>query len=221
MADIIYLSIWLHNFSETNMMQLWQRVIETFPASAVFPGVRSVTIYPFNWAETPVFERSFGEGISAEEAVSLASEFLHEDYAYEAEMIWDLWARTDAAEAAGDGQPSEQGDVISAWRAAPASVLLACLGPQFESEAPEDRADIQIRFGLDTPFLPPDGDAIAEDDLDFDPDEAEVRTRENLQQLVGFVHRLDEVLPLKKRVLWCDSGENLAEKILRAVTRDE
>jgi hypothetical protein len=133
-------------------------------------------------------------------------------------VLWDLWSRTETAE---DGQPDEPDYVTGGWHATPTSVLVACLGPEFESDAPEDRADIQIRFGLDSPFLPPEDDTIPEDDLDFDPDEALVRSRENLQHLVAFVHRLDEVLPVKRRLLWCDSGENLAEKILRAVTRGE
>ena len=54
MADLIYLSLWVNNFNETNMMQLWQRVIEAFPASAVLSGVRNVAVYPFEWGETPV-----------------------------------------------------------------------------------------------------------------------------------------------------------------------
>lgn len=238
MADLVYLSIWLRDFSESNMLQHWQRVMEAFPVSASSSGVRSLTIYPFNWSETPVLERSFGEGTSAEDLVSLASEFLHQDYAYEAELKWDLWLPSDSAEAGQAPAPETHNGPFLAedteseeylgstaedveesagrWRRVPAVVSVACVGPQFENEAPEDRSDIQIGFGLDSPFLPLEEDLLSEDDLDFDPDMTELRIRENLQQLVEFVHRLDETLPIKKRLLWCESGVNLADKILGA-----
>ena len=201
MADLVYLSLWLRDFSESNMLQHWRRVIEAFPVSATSPGIRVVTIYPFHWGETPVFERSFGEGIEAGEIVNLAAEFLHEDYAYEVEMNWDLWFPGSSASSGG-------------WNRTPAAVSVACLGPAFDREGSDDRADIQVNFGLDTPFLPAEQDALPELGPDFDPDLPDRRTRENLQQLVEFVHRLDQILPIAKRSLWCESGENLAEKIL-------
>ncbi len=40
------------------------------------------------------------------------------------------------------------------------------------------------------------------------------RTQENIQQLVDFVRRLERRLPVVKKLLWSESGENLAEKIL-------
>ena len=218
MADLLYLSVWLRDYNESNMLRYWQRVMEAFPASAIAPGIRSVTIYPFSWAETPVVEQSFGEDSSLEDAVSLASEFLHDDCAYDAEMNWDLWLPDDSAASSqleeDENAGNEEAILGTGWRRTPVSVSLACEGPQFGSDAPEDRADIEIRLGLDSPFLPPDEDTGGESDLDFDPDEAELRSRENLQQLVEFVHRLDEILPITKRLLWCESGENLAQKIL-------
>jgi hypothetical protein len=54
------------------------------------------------------------------------------------------------------------------------------------------------------------------EDAGLDMDEADVRGRENLQQLVEFVHRLDEILPVERRLLWCESGENLAQKVMNA-----
>jgi hypothetical protein len=114
---------------------------------------------------------------------------------------------------------------------------VACMGAEFdhpdseESWQPEtagelrdgiprddidDRANIQINFGLDTPFPPPEEDLFPELDPDFDPDLTDLQIQKNLQKLIGFVHVLDEKLPVVKRALWCASGENLAEKILEA-----
>lgn len=246
-AERIFLSLWLRDYSQSTMLEYWRRVIEAFPVSGSATG-GSLSVYPFDWTETPVLERGFGEETSAEELVNLASEFLHDDYAYEAEMNWDLWLPVPAAQlgvSLGSGPIQDDGEesgypsrdsngavadsnqdsveeedlaifATADWRRTPSPVLLACMGPQFEAEDAGNRADIQIGFGLDLPFLPPDEDALDELDPEMDPDLAELRTRENLQQLVAFVHRLDEILPVTKRLLWCESGENLAEKILGA-----
>ena len=96
----------------------------------------------------------------------------------------------------------------------PSAVSVACLGPAFDREGSDGRADIQVNFGLDTPFLPAEEDALPELGPDFDPDLPDRRIQENLQQLVAFVHQLDRTMPILKRSLWCESGENLAEKIL-------
>ena len=91
-------------------------------------------------------------------------------------------------------------------------VSVACVGSGFDPEAPENRGDIQINFGLDTPFLPPEpenGPAVR-------PIAPPRPLQENVQQLLDYVHRLETKLPLLKKLLWCESGENLAEKI-RAV----
>ncbi len=227
MADRVYLSIWLRDFSPQNMLEHWRRVLEAFPVSASAPGA-SLSIYPFDWSETPVFERSFTAEAEAEDLTRVASEFLHDDYAYEAEMRWDLWLPAIAADGNGaepsaelqenleEGGEAEEMDpaVDPQWRRAPTTVALACIGPSFEPEEHQDRAHIRINFGLDAPFLPMEEDEAEEAEIDMD--EADVRGRENLQQLVEFVHRLDAALPISKRVLWCESGENLAEKITSA-----
>jgi hypothetical protein len=227
-ADRVFLSLWLRGYNDSNMLELWRRAIDAFPVSESAPGV-SLAVYPFDWSETPVFERSFGEGTSSEELVNLASEFLHDDYAYEAELRWDLWLPEPPVKPGGTGftpeedSGEERGEeenpkrfTEAGWRRTPSAVSLACLGPQFAPEESGDRADIQIGFGLDAPFLPPDEDELSELDPEMDPDLADLRTRENLQQLVALVHRLDEILPVTKRLLWCETGENLAEKILEA-----
>lgn len=202
--------------------------MEAFPASEIAPGV-SLAIYPFDWSETPVLERSFGGETDAGELATLSSEFLHDDYAYEAEIRWDLWLpASGGAESAParvveesefeEREREEEGYVESLggndWQRTPSTVAIACMGPGFAPEESGDRPQILIDFGLDAPFLPMEEDEAEEAGLDMD--EADVRGRENLQQLVEFVHRLDEILPVSRRLLWCESGENLAQKIMSA-----
>ena len=231
MADRVYLSLWLRDFRPENMLEHWRQAIEAFPGSEIAPGV-TMAIYPFDWSETPVFERSFGAETGAEELARLSSEFLHDDYAYEAEMRWDIWLPASDGEPGGSSndlrmkreldedrdaevgveEPDPASDMH--WRRTPSVVALTCMGPGFAPEESGDRPHIVIDFGLDAPFLPLE-DEVAEE-LEIDVDEADVHGRENLQQLVEFVHRLDVLMPVSKRLLWCESGENLAQKIMSA-----
>ena len=201
MPDLLYLSLWLRDFDSESMLRYWQCALEEFPASPELSGVRSLTIYPLDWGQTPLLEQAFSPGADPEPVIRLADEFLHEDCAYEAQMNWDLWVPASA--------PNMDG-----WQKVSQEVFLACLGSGFDPEAPENRGDLQINFGLDTPFLPPKAESTTTARSPSRP------LQENLQQLLDYVQRLETKLPLWKKLLWCESGENWAEKI-RSVWRPE
>lgn len=239
MADLVYLSLWLRDFSEANMLDYWKQVVEAFPSSERFRGVRTLIVHPLNWQEAVVLEQGFDDGATGEVVASIAAEILHDDYAYEAEMKWDLWFPDDVRTAIRDVPDADSEEEFEGndnvipingksqddgWRKEPVTVSISCLGPAFEIEESGDRPNILICLGLDTPFLPPEDVLVIDQDTDdlevgddfedVDLELADVRGRENLQQLIALVHRLDESLPITKRLLWCESGENLAEKIL-------
>src|SRR3990172_8304057 len=91
MNDLVYLSLWLRDFSEQTMLPYWKFALALFPVSSLLPGGRTLAIYPFHWGETPVLEQMFAAGATADQLVALAGEFLHGDYAYEAGTNWDVW----------------------------------------------------------------------------------------------------------------------------------
>ena len=66
-------------------------VMRQFPFSALQPGITYLALHPVSWNEPTILEQRFRPGHSAEEAVLIASDFLHEDYAYMFEAFWDLW----------------------------------------------------------------------------------------------------------------------------------
>lgn len=200
MADLVYLNLWLNNFSESNMLQHWGSALAEFPVSATSPGVRSLAVYPLLWSETPVLQQSFQEGADVEHVTGLAAEWLHADCAYEAEMNWDLWLR------ASPEAPGKR-------RQVPSPVSLVCFGKEFADEGEEGRCDLQVNFGLDFAFVP-DPDELTHLQDSPEMEMARQRTQENIQQLLGFVRRLERRLPVAKKLLWSESGENLAEKIL-------
>ncbi len=98
-------------------------------------------------------------------------------------------------------------------RQVPSPVSLVCFGKEFADEGEEGRCDLQVNFGLDFAFVP-DPDELTHLQDSPEMEMARQRTQENIQQLLGFVRRLERRLPVAKKLLWSESGENLAEKIL-------
>jgi hypothetical protein len=112
MADTLYLSLWYPNL---RLEALPDKLVAVLGAFAVHGGeakVYSATVWPVSWNETPVFERVYGRmvgeqldggrllagpvpgqlpGADPRVAVAEATELLHEDYAYEFQIGWNLW----------------------------------------------------------------------------------------------------------------------------------
>ena len=201
MPDLVYLSLWLRGLTEETMLPFWARALEEFPVSSIAPGIRSLAIYPFEWGETPVLEESFREGAEVAHVMALAAEFLHEDYAYEAQFHWDVWLPRSA-------------ETLDQWERVPQIVSVACAGSQFEPESAEDRGHLQFNFGPDSIFLP---------EGEVETLEGEARSgvaascyQENIAQLLQYLHRLEKRLPVARKLLWSGSGEDLAEHIRAA-----
>jgi hypothetical protein len=93
----------------------------------------------------------------------------------------------------------------SDWRLHPARVQIACFGPAFEDA--EEGENLRIDFGLEDQFLPSLHDG------------GMAMIRANIQSLLRLVQDWDETLPVERRQLWSESGENFAEK-LQATLRE-
>lgn len=89
------------------------------------------------------------------------------------------------------------------WKLAPAAVTLACFGPVFENEIGDH---LRIDFGLESRFVP---DPRVEGSLRM--------SQSNLKSLVHLVHEVERALPLERRQLWSESGENPADLITKAL----
>ena len=201
MGEPLHLSLWFREFSEEAMLRYWAAVLEQFPQSSFSPGIRSLAIYPLRWTEAPILEQLFDEGADAGQVVSLAEEFLHEDCAYEARLQWDVW------------EPQENADRLDQWKRVPTMVAVTCLGSLFEPEEAADRGPLQLELGLDSLFLPPEG-VVA--DADFQESAAGSCYRDNIGQLLQFIHRLEQKLPLVRCQLWSESGDDFAGRVRSA-----
>jgi hypothetical protein len=190
MADPLYLSVWFPQFGEAEMMPRLECVLRQFPFSPARPGVTNVAVHPASWSEPTILERQFKpDGVKPEEAVQIAADLLHGDYAYEFEAHWDLWL------------PNERGE----WTQEARAVQIILHGLEFEDATCEENGHIQVDFGLDAPFL--------FENVDLDPEAAE-RVRFNIAKLVAFVMAVEKNCGVSGRVLWSESESNLAQKLI-------
>jgi hypothetical protein len=195
MADPLFLNVWFPTFAEEEMMPRSLSVLRQFPFSAQQPGISYLAIHPVNWSEATVLERRFRPGLDLEPAMAIAGEFIHPDYAYLFETHWDLWL------------PGED-DAPPAL--APTQVRFIAHGPDFEDRIFEQAGHVQIDFGLDAPFL------YEEQEL---TSEAESAARANVQKLVAFTNAVERNCGVSGRVLWSESDENLALKLIQRLQR--
>jgi hypothetical protein len=189
MADPLYLSLWFPNFELEELMQRVLAAMRQFPFSAYRSGITYILVQPVSWNEPTVLEQRFSPGLSPEEAVLVASDLLHEDYAYVFEASWDLWMSSS------DGQSSLM----------PSLVRFAIHGSDFDEGVNQQQGQIQVDFGLDSHFL--------QDQVQLTP-EAEERVRANVQRLVDFINKVQQYSGANARLLWSESEENFAQKLI-------
>ena len=198
MADQLYLSLWYANFRLPPLPAALERVMREFGAVSGQGKVRAATVYPLSWQESPVYQRVYDEKDAPEAAQPLhaiagAIEMLHEDYAYEFEMTWDLWV--------GEGG----GGLDAIWKKEPRVVRITGLGPEFDEASFEQNGQIRMDLGSDTPFL--------QEEVELNEESADY-VKENVQKLVDLTLALEKNAGAATRLLWSESGENLAQKLI-------
>lgn len=194
MADPLYLSLWFPHFETIEILPRAVSLMRQFPFSTTRPGITYLALHPVDWNEATVLEQRFNPGITPEEAAGIASDLLHDDYAYVFEAHWDLWTPMN------DRQP---------WSLQPNQVKFLVHGKGFERSGPEV-GDIEVDFGLDTPFLYEDVVIHVED---------ESRLKENVQKLVAFTAVAEKAAGASGRLLRSESEENLAQKLISRLQR--
>ena len=192
MADSLYLSLWFPSFREGEMLTRALCVLRQFPSSSLREGITYLSVHPVAWTEPTVLERRFDPGISAEEAVDIAGEFAHDDFAFVFEAFWDLWLPSE----------DEHGD---SWVQRPVAVRFLVHGTQFDDGIYTDDGHVEVDFGLDTSFV--------QEGLELSP-VAEQHVRNNVARLITFSNKVETHCAITGRVLWSESEENLAQKLI-------
>jgi hypothetical protein len=189
MPDPLYLSLWFSDFSGPAMLPHILAVLQQFPFSEQRSGITYVSVQPVSWNEASVLERRFSPGIAAEEALVVAADLVHDDYAYIFHAYWDLWT------------PDEAGQ----WRLVPSQVKFIVQGEEFEEGVQKETGHIQIDFGLDSLFVQ-EGVELT--------DETREKLRTNLGGLIEFTKKLELNTRATSRRLWSESEESLPQKLI-------
>lgn len=221
MADQLYLSLWYANFRFDQLPAALERVLRQFSSLGLGDQVHAATVYPLGWNESPCYQWVHSDKDPAEQAhpavvVARATEMLHSDYAYEFEMRWELWstAENSEAEEAEQAHDSEESNAPfresalalgTKWREEPRIVRVTGFGPEFDSGSFEQNGQIRIDLGSDTPFL--------QEDMELDAEGA-AYVRRNVQRLVDLTSAIQKNAGAASHLLWSESGENLAQKLI-------
>lgn len=190
MADPLYVSLWFASSDADELLPHALAVMRQFPFSAAQPGITYLALHPVSWNEATVLERRFNPGITPEAAVLIASDLLHEDYAYVFEAFWDLWILE---------EPEQQ------WKLQPSQVRFLVHGLEFDDGVYQQEGNIEVDLGLDSAFLQ-EGVLLTS--------EAESRVRANVQKLVEFTSKVERNSGATGRLLWSESADNLAQKLI-------
>lgn len=212
MADQLFLSYWLRNYSETTMLRNYEKLLRLLPFSRLAQQASTFKIMAVDANEPVVAEIPYAAPVPIEDILAVAKDFQNADACYRLETWWDLW------------------QFEAEWKLAPARLALCCFGPEF-NQSPGSSADslgaqetrvipfpnpnddaaigcaLEIEFGIDANFLP-------QPELPGSPRMIE----SNIKSLLKLVHDLDDALPVETRRLWSESGENFAEKLHQALT---
>jgi hypothetical protein len=190
MADTLNLSLWFPGFDAELMLPRLLEVLRHFPFSESRGGVLYASVQPVDWGEPTLFEQGWSPGVSAEVAAEALREHAQADFALSLEAYWDLWTLDEARKE---------------WVLTPEKVTFTAQGLEFDAGAFAESGHILIDFGLDFPFL--------HEGVDLGPDDA-LRVKANVAALIEFIHRIERNCHTTGRVLWSESDDNLAQKLI-------
>ncbi len=211
MADQLYLSLWFPNFRFEALPEKLIAVLRQFAVISKQPRVAAASVYPIGFSESPTYQRIYVNDDRAEatvdslieNAVAESTEQLHDDMAVEFETQWKLWTP-----ALADAHFEEGLDL--AWQLQPTIVRILGFGPEFDDASFDQNGHIRIDFGLDTAWVLEDADLDAV---------AAKHIRQNVEMLLAFTLSVEKHCGISSRLLWTESGEPLAEKLIATLQR--
>lgn len=187
MTDQLFLSIWLERSARPRRLRQFGNLLRLFPFSQREQPQTTVTVRAIDTTEPPLLERALNGPIDIEDVETTFVDYSGDDIAYEVESWWDLW------------QFEED------WKLAPARVILSCFSPAFDNGTEREanaQEDIRVDFGVDSHYLPMP-------EIAGSPRMVE----SNVKSLLRLVHEIESTLPVSRRLLETESGDNFADRL--------
>lgn len=169
----------------------FEKLLRLFPFSQRPQPQSTISIQAVNTTEAPLLEQPVNGPFDVSQIMPLLNDYTGDDVAYRVESWWDLW------------------QYENDWSLRPARVVLSCFEADFDSGSEWSGAgqeDLRIDFGVDIHYLP-QPELTGSGKL----------IESNVKSLLRVVHELDSVLPVEKRKLETESGENFADRLRQAV----
>jgi hypothetical protein len=191
-TDQLALSIWLPEALGNWRTRYFEKMLSIFPFSQREQPQSTLSIQGVSVTEPPLLEHPINGPVQLADVMEATRDYQGDDIAYRLETWWDLW-RYNGEE----------------WEIGPTRATLCAFGPEFDNGSilsASEQEDLRIDFGVDTAFLP-DASLAGSTRL----------IHSNIKSLLHLVHQIEEALPLERRVLETESGENFAEKLTQTL----
>jgi hypothetical protein len=217
MPNRAYASVWVREFSEENMFSHFEHLLSTVPLASTPPGFTGLTIRAVDFTETPLEEHDFrGYLPTPEEIVNLVKNHHAGDVSYEVGARWDLWVRDKAT---------------ASWKFQPEPMDIFCYGPEYDGGVFAESGHFLADLGFEHLFTGHAGLLAGENGRVAEPQhpeearflmwmsqpqnlrEYQLKTRENIQKLMGWMRAVEEALPVEHFRLWSEGEENFEARI--------
>lgn len=219
MANRAYLRAWTRDFSEETLIAEFARFLATAPLSASHPSFDELIVQAVDPSETAVAEWDLRErGYGAPEVAALAAQHLNADTAYIVEARWDLWTM--------DMERMK-------WTQDPQPLTLLCHGTAYDEGVAASAGHFAADLGFEHLFtghagvLAPAAAAnpFASSDhplekifrqwmtVESNRKEYAAKTRENIQQLLGWLEAVERGLPVERSELSSEGEENFEARL--------
>jgi hypothetical protein len=189
MADQLYLSVWFPDFRFAALPTAVVSVLRQFARVSGLPKVASAAAYPVNFSEPPVYQRVYVLDTRAEESADTSAAIIENAVAEAMELLHEDTAYEFEMKWQLWTYEAGEGGLDGIWRRVPTSVKFIAFGPEFDDATFEQNGHIRVDFGLDT-------------------------IKENVEMLLAFTLSVEKHCGISSRLLWTESGEPLAEKLV-------
>ena len=201
------------------MIPQFVRFLATVPLSAARNSFDNLVIQAIDATETPISEWDFREGtFGAPEVAAIAAQHIHEDTAYMVEANWDLWTF--------DSETLK-------WKQEPNPLEIVCRGVLYDDGAVASDGHFSVDLGFEHLFtghagiLAPGAAKNPFDSSDHPLEktfrqwmsveanrrEYAAKTRENIQQLFGWIESIERALPVARNELSSEGEQNLESRL--------
>ncbi|HKW31814.1 MAG TPA: hypothetical protein VJN92_02335 [Candidatus Acidoferrum sp.] len=230
MANHAYLRVWTRDFSLETMIREFARFLTTAPLSPSHDTFDELIVQAVAPGETPIAEWDLRPSqVGAAQVAAMAAQHLNPDTAYIASAAWDLW--------------TFDMDTLK-WNQKPQPLELACHGPDYDDGIAASAGHLQADLGFEHFFTGHAGLLVPNPSSNFKPfnssnsfehpvehtfrqwmaagnnlKEYHAKTRENIQQLFGWVDAIDRALPVERTELWSEGEENIEARLDEILAR--